>query len=376
MSVSQRCRLQGSRFLCLCFSNWFLNIYVWAIVPLMAYQSGTVPTYGAGVAWAVLAFAVGMLLPGPCCARLLEWRSRKTVYLKSLVAMAILSLVAWMGGPGLQTITYGLSGLCFGIAQTALGSTLVNDVLLSPYRNRGDIVYAWAGRLGMPVGLLLGVLMPTFMPLGQAWLCAVAACGLAFILVAQTPVPVKAPVRVPLFTCDRFILPRTLPLSLSLLPAPLALGMVIATAGTVMQTLLCIGIGFTVVFVVQLCVRRHVSQLLAVGTGYALMLAGLAIHYLACGPMVPQASLILLSMGAAVVMSRHLIDWVTWADHCQRGTAQNTCLLVSRLSFGAGFLVGVLCGRLSEWLLISACVVAMLIYTILTHNHATSMEQR
>lgn len=368
MVTQQHSRLQGSRFLCLCCSNWFLNVFIWALVPLMAARTGTVPLYGRGVSFSVLLFAVMMFVPGPCCAWLLEWRSRKTVYLKSLLVMAVLALLGLAGGPGYQVVAFALAGLGYGVAQTALGSTLVNDVLTSPYRNKGDIVYAWAGRLGLPAGLALGTFLPRLMALGHAWLCAFVACAVAFILVAQTPVPVKAPVRMPLFTCDRFILPRTLPLVLSLCSASFVLGVAVARAGTDLRALACLGGGFLAAFLVQLCVRRHVSQLLAMAMGYALVLLGLASSLMPGLPCQADVAHALLATGAATVISRHLIDWVTQASHCQRGTAQHTCLLFSHLTFGAGFMAAVWCTNLPQWSLAAACVVSFVLYAVWTRR--------
>lgn len=97
-----------------------------------------------------------------------------------------------------------LQGVAYGVSQTALGTTLVNDTLLSRQRNKGDIIYGWAGRIGIPLGLFLGYGLSLGLPVPQAYFWALIPCALSFVLVAQTVVPIKAPVKVPLLTFDRF----------------------------------------------------------------------------------------------------------------------------------------------------------------------------
>ena len=45
----------------------------------------------------------------------------------------------------------------------------------------------------------------------------------------------------------------------------------------------------------------------------------------------------LIGFGVSEVSSRHLSCWVKQAEHCQRGTAQNTYILSWRISFALGF---------------------------------------
>lgn len=372
MNVSEHSRLSGSRFLCLSLSNWFLNVYVCALIPLIGACDRGFPPFRGGVACAVLAFAVGMFLPGPFCARLLECRSRKSVCLRALFCMGALALVGWRFSENVHMIVavYGLQGMCYGVAQTALGSTLVNDVLMSPQRNRGDILYAWAGRLGVPGGLLLGTLLLRFMPFGQALLWVLLSCVVSFLLVAQTSVPVKAPVRMPLLTCDRFLLPRSLPLFLTVFAAPFVMGAFVVRSGAETATLAWLIAAFVLVFVLQMLVRRRVSQLAAMTVGYLLAVAGLVAQVGFSSPLFGTIPACLaVGSGVAVVSSRHLMDWISAASHCQRGTAQNTCLLSWHLAFALGFAVAIFAPGVPGWVYIACCLCSLAVYFCLWHRN-------
>ena len=226
MSVQVHNGLKSSRFINMCVANWFLHIYVYAMIPLLSLQTLGLGSEARWVGWGVLAFAIGMVLPGPFGAYLMERRSRKDVFLKALL---LLGPIATLGYVNAYDVCHLLAlqliqGVAFGISQTALGTTLVNDILLSKQRNKGDIIYGWAGRIGIPLGLFLGYVLSHTFPMTYAYWWALIPCAMSFILVAQTPVPIKAPVKVAFVTFDRFFLPSSLPMGLSMFAAPWTLG--------------------------------------------------------------------------------------------------------------------------------------------------------
>ncbi len=330
--------LTSSRFINMCVSNWFLHLYVYSMIPLLYAQAREFSANPLLVGWCVVAFAIGMILPGPFGAHLMERRSRKQVFLKSLLLTGLLSTIGYSvaTAPWMLIVLHGMQGVGFGIAQTALGTTLVNDVLYSRYRNRGDAYYAWAGRLGIPLGLLLGYTWMSFLPITDAWWWALVPCALSFLLVAQTQVPVKAPVKVALMTCDRFFLPKSCPLSLTMFAAPWMMGRVVGNfpGGWVC---LSMAVGALLAFIIQLMGKHRLSQRIAVALGYlCVVVAWLLIAYPV--PATNYLAYILIGGGVGAVSSRHLLAWLITADHCQRGTAQSTYMLSWRLAFAFGFL--------------------------------------
>ena len=90
MSSTSHSRLNGPRFIKLCVANWLLYLYVFSMPALL--DAGFMQS-GAGHAptgWAVCAFALGMVLPGPLGAWLMEQRSRKGVFLRSMLLLGLL----------------------------------------------------------------------------------------------------------------------------------------------------------------------------------------------------------------------------------------------------------------------------------------------
>lgn len=366
MSTQVHNRLSSSRFINMCVANWFLHIFIFAIVPLLAVLVENLGGTPAWTGYAVLAFAVGMVIPGPFGAHLMERRSRKEVFLKAaLVAGPVVTLLGYMfcvhsleGIVALQL----LQGMAFGVAQTALGTTLVNDILLSKQRNRGDIIYGWAGRLGIPLGLFLGYILLQVMTVDLAFWWTLVPCALAFLLVAQTTVPVKAPVKVPLVTLDRFFLPSSMHLGLTMFAAPWVFGRM---AGLMLNAwpCLCMALGVLAAFLMQLFVRRRMGQRGIVSFAYLLIMLALCMLPVNSFAVVSVAYG-LLGFGVGAVSSRHLMDWVTSAQHCQRGTVQNTYILTWRMAFSLGFLFSA-CGVSDNYTVdFALCAVGLAAYVL------------
>ena len=77
MQTSSSNQLKSSRFINMCVANWFLHLYVFSLIPLLYAQNRQLHGENSMVAWAVVAFAVGMIIPGPFGAHMMECRSRK-----------------------------------------------------------------------------------------------------------------------------------------------------------------------------------------------------------------------------------------------------------------------------------------------------------
>lgn len=356
--------LRGSRFIHICLSNFLLHAFVFLLIPLTEWHAVAIGAERSIVGWAVLAFAAGRFVPGPFGAHLMECRPRKHTAIWSVLALGLLSLVpATFPNETIWLVaSYGLQGLCFGLAQTALGATLVNDVLRSHERDRGDMRYAWAGRMGMPTGLLVGAMLPVYISAGTIVWYALIPCVLALLLIAQTSVPLKAPVPTTAVSLDRFLLPRSLHLSLSLFAAPFVLGHV--TANLDAMGALLIATGFVAIFVSQILFHFPIGQRTAVSTGYFLIVIGqIAISFGSVG-CVLLVTLPLTGAGVAVVSSRHLLHWTTLASHCQRGTAQSTHMLSCRTAFSLGFACAYLFPAFQGLWLTTLCMAAMCLYLL------------
>lgn len=360
----------GSRFVNICVANWFLQIYVFSIIPLLFEQMSKWGYLPEQVGWVVFAFGVGMVLPGPFGAYLMERRSRKSICLKAILALGPLATLGYVWAQSAEwlILIHGFQGLAFGIVQTSLGSTLLNDVLLSKQRSRGDLIYAWAGRLGIPVGLFLGYVLSILFPVERAFLWALVPCLLAILIIIPTNIPLKAPVKVPVLTLDRFFLPRSLPLCFSMFAASWMLGRIICFSPDG-SAYLSIALGTLLAFLMQLFLRHRVKQRVLVCLNYLLVILSLVILE-SSNIFLDFIGYVLIGIGISAVSSRHLMDWIDNAEHCQRGTAQNTFMISWRMAFSLGFLAG--CYRWFPNILFDGllCGVSLLLYVcwVAPHN--------
>ena len=374
MAIQVHNGLTGSRFVNMCVANWFLHIYVFAIIPLIATHVARLQESVQWVGWSVMLFAVGMVLPGPFGAHLMERRSRKEIFLKALLVLGPLATLGYVVAADLRLILAMqlLQGMAFGVSQTALGTTLVNDILLSKQRNKGDIIYGWAGRIGIPLGLFLGYVLSITISLQQAYWWVLVPCALSFVLVAQTTVPIKAPVKVSVITFDRFFLPSSIPLGLSMFAAPWTLGRIAgvlphSSSWLLSSAYVCLSLGVLFAFLMQIFIQRRVEQRKLMTVGYLTIIVGLVlISY----PNIVLGNVgdVLLGCGVGAVSSRHLMDWVTKSAHCQRGTAQNTYMICWRWAFSLGLLCTCFIGLQDVWIDMALCAVSLLLYVLWTHG--------
>lgn len=331
--------LGSPRFVCLCAANFLVHLSLFAVLPQWVWMATR--SEGTAAAWLLPMFFLGMALPGAAGARMLERYSRKGVCLRSTAALCAVSLLSLLLMPkGFAVLPLLLlQGAAYGLLQMSLGSTLVNDILPSPLRSRGDAAYAWAGRSAIAIGLLSGTLASKLLPTAQGVGFTLVPAALAFLLVAQTQIPVKAPVRTPLFSLDRFFLPSLAPFFLTLAAAPAALGCYAAADTTAeAYALLAAGQLAAIPFTRLLGKTRHAAAMLA-GAGY-LLLGASAVVFFQAGSAASHGcalSAIFCGAGAATLSHAHLIYMLRRADHCQRGTVQNSYLLFWWLSFAAGF---------------------------------------
>ena len=155
-----------------------------------------------------LVFAVGMFLVGPFHAYLGDAYKRKHVLVYSTFVM----LAATMGYLFADTFTKllllaAVQGGAFGLAATA-GITVAIDITNSPRRSAGNMTYALAARLGMLVGVGVGIWM--FHLKGFSMVVYLSAlCGIFSILFAlRVYVAFRAPIGVGRCNIDRFLLSR------------------------------------------------------------------------------------------------------------------------------------------------------------------------
>lgn len=353
--------LCSSRFTAIGLSHLLMNAYVAALLPLVHLLLQQTGAGGEALAFCVAAFVLGMLLPGAFSAYLLERYSRKMIFTRAVSVLTLAGSAALFAFqlPELHHITAAAfyvvtaaQGTAYGLAQTALGTTLVNDLTPTTHRTRANNAYAWYGRFGLPLGLMAGANLPLWLQSPGKALLLTAACGLAaMLLVTGLHVPVKAPVKVDVLALDRFLLPRALPRTVASMFTAFALGCTVEAnmhAG-----------GWLFMLLGLLLARCLPNAWRYALKGRPALVGGLALTAVAFGCLTTYTPLptltedlshwtenlsrfalfAALGAGSALTLERSLLALVDNTDHCQRGTAQSTYFLTYAIAFAAGCII-------------------------------------
>ena len=196
-------------FMRMCFANFLLFASIYALFPVL--PSVMVSRLGISTGQAgsmFLVFAAAMFLVGPFHAYLGDEYKRKHVLVYSTFVMlgATLGYVFVDTFPRLLLLA-AVQGAAFGLATTA-GITVAIDITASSHRSAGNTGFALAARLGMLVGVGVGVWM--FYLKGFSMVAYLSIlCGIFSILFSlRVYVAFRAPIGVSRCNLDRFLLLR------------------------------------------------------------------------------------------------------------------------------------------------------------------------
>ncbi|MEY8723233.1 MFS transporter [Bacteroides stercorirosoris] len=196
-------------FMRMCFANFLLFASIYALFPVL--PSVMVSRLGISTGQAgsmFLVFAAAMFLVGPFHAYLGDEYKRKHVLVYSTFVMlgATLGYVFVDTFPRLLLLA-AVQGAAFGLATTA-GITVAIDITASSHRSAGNMGFALAARLGMLVGVGVGVWM--FYLKGFSMVAYLSIlCGIFSILFSlRVYVAFRAPIGVSRCNLDRFLLLR------------------------------------------------------------------------------------------------------------------------------------------------------------------------
>lgn len=304
-------------------ANFLLYASVYLILPLLpsvAYRKMQLPVDESS--WLYLAFAAGMVAAAPFYAYLGDACKRKSVLMGGVLLMlAVLSGMDFIQDFWQLWVLVLLLGIGFGWAETA-GLTLAIDVSVSSCRSAGNKVFAVSGRIGMLVGATLSLWLSSF------YGCTVLLLQSQLILLAilyftaRVHVAFRAPIGLPVFSLDRFLLPR------AWLPA------------------------------VNVVLLASVAGMLLASWPLWGMSAVLSVLALLTVCIVPLTGI-----------------FVKLSHHCQRGTANTTC----QLAVDSGMLVGLCMAHHTERVgdtAVFGAVIGLLCFCLLTIPYYRSMRVR
>ncbi len=202
-------KLWTVHFMRICVANLLLFISLYVLFPVLSVEMADrlgVPVAQTGVIF--LFVTLGMFLIGPFHAYLVDAYKRKYVCMFA----AALMVVATIGYTFVTNFTElillsTVQGLAFGIGTTA-GITLAIDITSSTLRSAGNVNFSWMARLGMIVGVILGVWLYQSHTFQNLLTVSVITGAVGILVLSGVYVPFRAPIVTKLYSFDRFLLLR------------------------------------------------------------------------------------------------------------------------------------------------------------------------
>ena len=366
--------LWNKNYILILFSNFLLYTGVYMLFPVL--HKWCIRTLGLNELMAssiVIAFGLSMFLPGLINNYLVDAFSRKAVCMRSMLCFALLGLLyPYAGEVWMIVVLRIIQGALWGIVLMSTGSTLVIDVTPRNNRDRANTCFAISGIIGMFAGLFSGVVFGDSFTLEYVTYMSAVLSVCAIFLVSMVHVSFRAPMQLPLFSLDRFILFRTLLPGLNMMIVPLILGMIIGCSYHSFFYL-CVGGGF----ILFLLTGRHICQKIdgriAVVLGLSVMLAGMSLLTFSSTKMGESVAGAMIGFATGASMSRFWYIMARMPLHCERGTGYNTYQLLWELGIMSGIFLGDNYYKSmvqNPYLPVAAAVVlGMVFYVFVVHPH-------
>jgi MFS family permease len=288
-----------------------------------------------------LAVTVGMLIGGPFHAYLIDAYRRRTVCVLSFIGV----LVATAGYALVTTLPQLLAlcvvqGLFAGLGTTA-GITLAIDITHTGLRSHGNLAYSWMIRLGMLIGVTLGVLLYQWYDFEMIQTVSIIIGAVGVICIMQVYVPFRAPIVTHLCSFDRYFLPRGWIPAINLATIAFIPGLIIPvfhnfSYGVDMGDWSIPFYAFvTVAFPLAIAFHHYVCNnrpVVSVVSGLVMIILSVFLT-----DVFPTAlAAMLLGFGLGLVTPEFLMMFVRMSEHCQRCTANMTHFLAWETGLTAG----------------------------------------
>ncbi len=385
-------KLWSHNFYWICETNLWLYASVYA---LFIHLPQPTSEAGSEILWAAsLCFIVGIWLPGLFSAHLMDRIRRKHIYLYTLAGCLLCTLlIPYVDKIALLPVGQEFSflqngmplialrliqGVCYGLALNT-GSTLSVDITPSPRRDEANTLFMRLGRTGIGLGIIAAYLSGSFLGHTGIYYFSLAAGTLAFLSACLLHVPFYAPIRLPLCSTDRFLLPRVWPEMLNLffiaaVPGTLAIPLLadISTYPEPAERILLWGVALAG-FIVALFLQHHRKGMFPSALlpffGLCAIIAG-CIGILFPTQLIPfLCGIFLLTAGTELSAAGLLNLFVRIAKHSKRCTAANSYLLAWESGFAGGVAIGIGWGNDIDRIPLYCALIALLLFLFFTFRH-------
>lgn len=343
-------RLWTVHFIRICIANLLLFVSVYMLFPVLPVEmAGRLGVPVAQIGTAFLFFTVGMFLIGPFHAYLVDAYKRKNVCMFSFALMVVAT-----AGYGFVTnltelfLLSTVQGVAFGIAATA-GITLAIDITNSTLRSAGNVSFSWMARLGMILGIVLGVWIYQHYAFKTVWTVSVIAGAAGILAVCGVYVPFRAPIVTRLYSFDRFLLLRGWVPAINMILITFVPGLLIPLIHPLLNDFVWKGVAVpffagagagylaSILLTRLFCLpslsflKEKTMRVVIIGLGLEILAVSLL--RMDCSVWVVS---VLLGLGLGFVIPEFLMMFVKLSHHCQRGTANTTQLLACEAGIASG----------------------------------------
>ena len=339
-------KLWTVHFMRICVANLLLFISLYVLFPVLSVEMADrlgVPAAQTGVIF--LFFTLGMFLIGPFHAYLVDAYKCKYVCMFAAALMVVATIgYAFVTNFTELILLSTVQGLAFGIGTTA-GITLAIDITHSTLRSAGNVSFSWTVRLGMLLGIILGVWLYQSHSFQNLLTVSVITGAVGILMLSGVYVPFRAPIVTKLYSFDRFLLLRGWVPAINLILITFVPGLLIPMVHPFLNDFVLGNVGIPVPFfvgttlgyIISLFIARlfffkeKTLRLVIIGIGLEMVAMSLLNTDLSIG-----ISSVLLGLGLGLTMPEFLMIFVKLSHHCQRGTANTTHLLASEVGISLG----------------------------------------
>lgn len=328
-------------FTFLVMSNFFLYVAIYILLPVLPlwFHEGWGASYTDAAA-VTASFALGMWIPGLVNNYLVDTFRRKNVCMISMILLAV-SVAMMPGAENLwvMLILRLIQGAFFQLVVMSTGATLVIDLAPSFHRDSSGSAFGWASKLGMSFGVLVSLLMLTYLDLDGEYYVNLSLILLSISLLMILPLKVKfhAPLDSPLLSLDRFFLPSAILRGIILALGAFILGALLAHVAEP-WFFAAILIGVLAGLALSFSPLQYRGRPLMAALGDFMLVVGLVFLLTPYNILTYFLGSFLVSAGVSITSDVVCYCMASEADHCERGTANNT----GRLFWEAGLLGGLL----------------------------------
>lgn len=350
----------------ICFANFLLVAAVFMQFGALLFM-GQVAGGNAGV-WALVlsTFLVGLFVPGPFCSYFVTRYQRKSVYKVSMLLLLAFSAILFFEQSATAAALVRLGeGMAFGVAQVALGSTLLNDLTVSEKRTVSDYYFAWIALCGIPAGIAAAYWLMRFWGFDIVLGVSIALVLFSMLIVGRINVPFRAPINVKKVSCDRFWQKNDFLPFLNLMLLSVVFGMFLAENLQPLMLVFAVA-GIFLAHPLRVMVFTDADVRAEIVTGMIMMLAAMLIPFATDSVASLHAAALIIGVGMGLGSSRFLLYFLKLIGHCQRGTAQNTYMLSRECGYTVGFVLALFVSN-PLWVAMPLLVASIVMYLVVTH---------